>query len=60
MTPVYLVDAKTEAPNGTVIADYHLETSSQPYAESEFIRCWFSRGFWDVRIRKEWKKDDPD
>ena len=54
--PIYHVDAQIPTSGkGVIIRDYHLETPNQAEAESEFIRCWFSKAFWDVRIWKEWK-----
>lgn len=57
MRCIYHVDADIRTPKGEVMRDYHLETPNQAEAESEFIRCWFSKAFWDVRIWKEWKED---
>ena len=57
MSMTYYVDAETKS-KSVISRDYHLETPNQAEAESEFIRCWFTQGFWDVRIRKEWKKDE--
>ena len=48
---LYHVDAKTGVRN------YHLETPDQEEAEREFMRCWFEGQFWDVRIRRELRKE---
>lgn len=55
---IYHVDAEVKIPSGAVIRDFHLETTNQAEAESEFIRCWFVGQFWDVRVRKEWAKEE--
>lgn len=58
MVTIYHVDAQTKAPSGTVLRDYHFETPNKEEAESKFIRCWFSQGFWDVRIWMESGTDE--
>ena len=45
---------------GEIFVDFHLETPNQAEAEHAFLDCWFRRTFWDVRIWKEWRKDEAD
>lgn len=60
MTITYFVDAEMLSLDGNKQGDFHLETTSQVEAESAFLHCWFEGRFWDVRIRKEWRKDEGD